>query len=248
MQDAGALDEATDASAKVYWRTLTREAVATARALAATGVHKHWANRLIEFCSWHTCVVSSTEWSNYDALRDHEAAAPEIRTVTRMMKEARAASKPWEMNTKAKMGWHMPYVVNLDGTIPYELAAAAACEVAATELADGDVSVIDVLRKVSVGRCAAVSYNRQETTELDKAVSIYQRLKSSGHMSPFEHVARPMTPYEYDDLFAQPWVEWNEGAQSWVRLGSLHYCGNFQGWVQERKMIRGESDFARVQT
>lgn len=73
------------------------------------------------------------------------------------------------------------------------------------------------LLKASVARCARVSYlnHDQSTPDLKKDVGLYKRLFDSKHMSPFEHQAQPMT---------------NPG----------DWSGNFQGWMQLRKTIKGE--------
>jgi thymidylate synthase ThyX len=70
-------------------------------------------------------------------------------------------------------------------------------------------------RQVSVGRCARVSYLTHDGRRDPQAdMELCDRLAESGHFSPFEHVAMP------------------------VRGGGWN--GNFQGWVQFRKMFRGE--------
>jgi len=154
------------------------------------------------------------------------------------MRDARAASRP---NRLLEGDWHLPYVHNLDGSTPKE-DLDAACEF---DKKTGE-QWIKILRKVSVGRCAAVSYERQEVKNFEKDVARYSSLRGSGHMSPFEHPARPMTLKELD-LFQQPVVIWDEEYQMWRRTGDFtHFLGNVQGWVQERKMILNEHDFSKI--
>ncbi len=75
---------------------------------------------------------------------------------------------------------------------------------------------------ISAGRCARVSYLTHEGARDPRAdFDLAKRLMQSGHMSPFEHAATP-------------------------QLDRPHFCGNFLGWVQLRKTIRHENDFARV--
>jgi len=73
------------------------------------------------------------------------------------------------------------------------------------------------LIKASVARCARVSYmtHDNQNPTLEKDVELYNQLLSSVHMSPFEHPATPMTDPN-------------------------KYSGNFRGWVQYRKTIKGE--------
>jgi hypothetical protein len=78
------------------------------------------------------------------------------------------------------------------------------------------VDSLEVLLKVSAGRCARVSYlTHAGERDLSADVELHDRLISSGHMSPLEHPAQPA-----DD-------EW---------------CGNFHGWRPYRKTIAGEAN------
>lgn len=82
----------------------------------------------------------------------------------------------------------------------------------------GELSVADAIM-VSASCCAQVSYRKLDDS-LEKARDIYERLIESkpAHASPFEHQATPS-------------------------VGRLHYGlnGNFNGWIQNRKLI--ESNF-----
>lgn len=161
-------------------------------------VHKQVANRLLEPFMWHTVIVSSTTWENFWNLRCHPDAQPEIRLIALKMREAVGVSKPAQMGLDE---WHLPLIGDPDR------------EEAASH---------EELVKVSVGRCARVSYlTHAGTRDLSADVTLYERLLESGHMSPMEHVARPMTPAELDA------GEWS---------------GNFQGWLAHRKQIAGEAN------
>ncbi|HET9152997.1 MAG TPA: FAD-dependent thymidylate synthase [Solirubrobacterales bacterium] len=161
-------------------------------------VHKQVANRLLEPFMWHTVIVSSTSWDNFFNLRCHPDAQPEIRLIAMKMREAIERSVPTRLEPDE---WHLPLVGEVEReetTSPEELA------------------------KVSVGRCARVSYLTHDgTRDLAADVALYDRLLESGHMSPMEHVARPMTPTE---------------------LAQSEWSGNFQGWIAHRKLIPGESN------
>ncbi|HEU4706543.1 MAG TPA: FAD-dependent thymidylate synthase [Solirubrobacterales bacterium] len=161
-------------------------------------VHKQVANRLLEPFMWHTVIVSATTWDNFFNLRCHPDAQPEIRLIATKMRDAVERSVP----TRLEPGeWHLPLV----GEPEREEASSA-----------------EELAKISIGRCARVSYlTHAGTRDLSADVALYDRLLESGHMSPMEHVARPMTPEELDHS------EWN---------------GNFQGWIAHRKLIPGESN------
>jgi hypothetical protein len=161
-------------------------------------VHKQVANRLLEPFMWHTVIVSSTTWDNFFNLRCHPDAQPEIRLIAAKMREAFDRSVPTRLEPDE---WHLPLV----GEAEREEASSP-----------------EELAKISIGRCARVSYLTHDgTRDLSADVFLYERLAESGHMSPMEHVARPMTPAE---------------------LQESAWSGNFQGWISHRKLIPGESN------
>ncbi len=165
-------------------------------------VHKQLANRLLEPFMWHTVIVSATEWDNFWHLRAHPDAQPEIRRIAVMMRDA------FEDSTPRRCGaddWHLPLTDDLRIDAP------------------GGPSLEDAI-KVCVGRCARVSYlTHSGQRDLSADITLHDRLLSSGHLSPFEHAARPLTA---DEL---------EAGEGW--------SANFRGWVSYRKGIPGEADF-----
>jgi thymidylate synthase ThyX len=161
-------------------------------------VHKQVANRLLEPFMWHTVIVSATEWENFWNLRCHPDAQPEIRLVAELMRAAVAGSEPAELGVGE---WHLPLV----GTEEREQVAS-----------------LEDLVKISTGRCARVSYlTHAGKRDLGADIQLHDRLLESGHMSPLEHPARPLTPAELER------GEWS---------------GNFRGWRSYRKEIAGENN------
>lgn len=161
-------------------------------------VHKQVANRLLEPFMWHTVIVSATTWSNFWNLRCHPDAQPEIQLVAIKMREAIESSQP---EILGEGEWHLPLIRESDRE---------------------EATSLDELVKISIGRCARVSYLTHAGTRDPSAdVALYDRLLESGHMSPMEHVARPMTAAE---------------------LARGEWCGNFQGWVSHRKLIPSEEN------
>jgi thymidylate synthase ThyX len=161
-------------------------------------VHKQIANRLLEPFMWHTVIVTATDWDNFWNLRCHPDAQPEIRRIATMMKAAIEASDPERLDWGE---WHLPLVHRAD---------------------EEEVASAETLVKVSAGRCARVSYlTHAGKRDLGADVELHDRLLSSGHMSPMEHPARPLTPNELKD------EEWS---------------ANFQGWRSYRKLIPGEAN------
>jgi thymidylate synthase ThyX len=161
-------------------------------------VHKQVANRLLEPFMWHTVIVTATEWENFWNLRCHPDAQPEIKLIATTMRDAVAGSEPAEMGWDE---WHLPLVRDADR--------------------DEAASEQDLV-KISAGRCARVSYlTHSGTRDLAADIGLHDRLIESGHMSPMEHPARPLSPEELD-----------KGERS----------GNFRGWKPYRKTIAGEAN------
>lgn len=258
MQAAEELGDEESRAARHVWTAALDAALREASELARLGVHKQLANRLLEPFLWHTIIVSATEWSNWDALRAHEAAQPGIQVPARMMRDAREASRPVELGYGH---WHMPLV---DGAEIDEPLIGAA---------------IERWKQISVGRCARVSVLTHDgKRDVEEDVALCGRMRAGGHMSPYEHVARPMTPPELtryrrieltlDDgtIVSEPvtpWMELRRVGDEWPVLNGewpkavarmqtiaairdTYFCGNFNGWVQYRKELPHENDFSRL--
>jgi thymidylate synthase ThyX len=171
---------------------------AKSRPEAWLNVHKQVANRLLEPFMWHTVIVTATEWENFWNLRCHADAQPEIRLIAERMRAAAGASEPLELGYDE---WHLPLVRSEDRE---------------------QVDSVGDLIKISAGRCARVSYlTHSGKRDLDADIQLHDRLLESGHMSPLEHPARPLSAEELED------DEW---------------CGNFRGWFSYRKGISGEGN------
>lgn len=125
------------------------------------GIHKQTLNRALEPWLRIRTLVTSTEWENFFKLRIAEDAQPEMRSLALAMKRAGAASNPVEDH------FHTPYVSR-------------------------EPKVLSQNEKNQcIARCARVSYARHDGKEpsLEDDLKLYERLKVSGHMSPFEHCA-----------------------------------------------------------
>jgi thymidylate synthase ThyX len=165
-------------------------------------VHKQLANRLLEPFMWHTVIVTATEWDNFWHLRTHRDAQPEIRRIAVMMRNEWDCSRPL---TCGNDEWHLPLTNDLRPGAP-----------------DG-ASLEDAI-KICVGRCARVSYLTHSGHRDPSAdVALHDRLLSSGHLSPFEHAARPLSADELEV--------------------SGEWSANSRGWISYRKTIPNEADF-----
>ncbi len=184
---------------KLYEDTV-KEASSTGSEHPYLNVHKQLANRLLEPFTWHTVVVTSTEWSNFWALRDNDEAQPEIHKIAHLAHKAYLDSSP---NSLKEGEWHLPFVRE------DEIKHAK--------------NYPEIWKKVSAGRCARVSYETHAGIRDHKAdIVLFERLVNSGHMSPLEHIAEPMS------------------------ASNAGWSGNFKGWRQWRKEFTFEDDFAKV--
>lgn len=180
--------------ARFAWLAAKGRAVDWAKTLLDLGVHKQITNRLLEPFLWHTVIVTATEYDNFFALRTHRDAQPEIREIAVMMERLYCEHEPTEV---PEGFWHLPLV-----------------EDQAALMSDGFTA--EEIRQVSVGRCARVSYLTHDGKRDPRAdIELCRRLRDSGHMSPFEHVARA--------------------------LPMPTTSGNFVGWEQYRKALPGEA-------
>jgi len=233
MQAEHDVEEAEALLAMLIWRKASTNAIESAKLLLEQGIHKQITNRLLEPFNWHTALVTGTEWSNYFNLRDNKDAHPDFRDLAHAMQELYEKGEPIK---RGYQDWHTPLTWDEDLDVFESVERNPS----------GKKIDWDALRcKVSVGRCARVSYLTHDGKRDPQAdVELCERLLASGHMSPFEHVARPMTEYELD-LFKQPKIYWD--GVGWAYAGKeedeyTHFLGNLNGFVQYRKMIPNEGD------
>lgn len=203
MQASEELTPELQEIAKREWLLSRDNAVRSAKNMLDLGVHKQISNRLLEPWSWQTVIVTATEYENFFALRNHADAAPEIQVIAEMMETLYRSEKPTLLNAK---DWHLPLTDDFN-----ELQQQF---------------TLEQIVLISVGRCARVSYLTHDGKRDPIAdIELANRLLASGHMSPFEHVARPMTK---------------------VELNKKELFSNFEGWVQYRKLIKNEDNFRKV--
>lgn len=156
-------------AAKIQWSAALGDALYRARQLANTGAHKQIVNRLLEPFSHITVVCSSTDWSNFLALRDHPDAEPHMQVLAR---EVRKALDNAEVQELQPGEWHLPFVSALES----------------------EFHSVEECKMLSVARCASASYKTVDGFDmtLARAANIYIKLRESDpiHASPFEHVAQ----------------------------------------------------------
>ena len=207
------------AKAEMVWEKLVKQTKKAVDELNALGVHKQWANRPLEWFGFIDVLISSTDWNNFFALRDDEAAQPEIESVAKTIKQLLADSKPKLLKPGQ---WHLPYIEDADfETVKNHITLNGTLRKVPT-----DAEIIDYLKKISVARCARLSIRPFDgDSTIEKELARYEKLMVSRpvHASPAEHIATPDL-FSFGDWFAYGW----QNKEDW---------GNFYGWRQYRKMI-----------
>lgn len=213
MQARDVLSQSDQNDATAEWLTACAHAINQAKRMADLGVHKQIVNRILEPFSHISVVVTSTNWSNFFGLRRHEDAEPHIRMLADAMWEAMKASHP---EPKTPGDWHLPYIKEED----YELTWKADPVVIELMNRSREQTIMPALLKMSVARCARVSYlNHDGTRNIHKDIELYEKLVGSTplHASPAEHQASPDPSGRY-----------------------AHKYGNLKGWIQYRKTLPNE--------
>jgi hypothetical protein len=215
--------------AREQWRAAAYEVAYCAEQMAAFGLHKQIANRVLEPFLWAHGVITATEWDNFFGLRLHEDAQPEFRALANAMWDARKASTP----TPLRPGeWHLPYV-SAEDIMQSRVASGFVNREEAHTLYGSFPRGVELRSshsaiKMSVARCARASlksFDTDKRSTLDEDLATYAKLNIPGteHYDP----ARPIhaSPAEH------------QGSPSDNKL----LWGNFVGFAQYRKMLPGES-------
>ena len=205
MQGGAALTGDQHDQAVASWLSARDMAVIWAKTLADLEVHKQYANRILEPFAHITVVLSGTDFNNFFALRCHEAAQPEIRVLAEQMYVAMQVNEP---DTLKYGEWHLPFITQKEKDVG---------------LHEGSVKIgpltNDDLVKMSVARCARVSYLTHEgkSPTFAEDLALYDRLVGAApiHASPAEH-------------------------QASAALGG-HRSGNLVGFLQYRKTLPNEN-------
>lgn len=240
------------------WLEARDQAIGQAIRLNQLGITKQVVNRLLEPFMWHTVLVTGTEWENFFALRDNEAAEIHMQDLAHKMLEAYNTSTPQLLKGGE---WHIPFGDKIDESILTKLFEDKSTGFSG----DGD-EIEEAKIKIATARCARVSYNNFDgSDDYEKDILLHDRLSESGHWSPFEHCARSMTREEYlgynhtssvnYDKFkanSKDYHRKNVMDDGWLELASYDndkiakqlysgWCGNFRGFIQYRKMFSGEN-------
>lgn len=184
------------------WRKAAQDAATLAQSMADIGLHKQVVNRIIEPFLWVTGIVTSTEWDNWDQLRRHKDAQPEIHQLACRIHEARSSSVPIELSGGQ---WHLPYITEGEQHTVY------------FDNHEHDYT----LQKISAARCCRVSYLKHDQTvpSVEEDLALFDRLAGSVpiHASPLEHQASPL--YSHKDSHLQG------NFKGWIQFRKLFESG-----------------------
>lgn len=200
-----------EAQARRLWITSANSAVDNVEAIAATNLHKQWANRLLEPYLFVHGVITADVFRNFYFLRRALDAQPEFKVLADLMYKAACDSKPKFLSPGE---WHLPYVNDQDIDWVHDHRFN---------------DPVSALQRMSVARVARVSINPHDGTRIDrdKDFHLHDDLLTNKHMSPFEHQAT-----------ADKWIParfWRRG-----RWENPQLHGNFGSYIQYRKTIPDE--------
>lgn len=236
MQAFEELSEDQRSDAIFIWNQAASSAATYAEMLRRGQVHKQIVNRILEPFTHIRVVVTSTSWTNFYGLRDHEDAQPEIRELAQAMRKAHNESTPRAL---PQGEWHLPYIAHIDRVGAYNYCKHQRI----TRDEPSREEVYGLLLKVSAARCARASYNNFEgrPSTIEEDLGLFAKLVEDQpiHASPTEHQATPML---FGDKFInnQNPLTWEQGVTSMDREGNL-YSGNLLDFIQFRKLIPGET-------
>lgn len=155
--------------------------------------------------------------------------------LAEVMWDAMNESTPKELKAGE---WHIPFGDQMDEDRLYKVAYDLHGDHASFKY-DESWKI-----KVATARCARVSYmNFDGSDDYEKDIALYDRLAASGHMSPFEHVAKAMTREEYDTYYSGILTDYTSTMEGYSPQdpNAQGWCGNFRGFIQMRKMIPNEN-------
>ena len=217
MQGIDASDDVDfQAKSTEAWLKAKDRAMESASDLLALGIHKQDANRLLEPFMWHTVITTATSWANFFTLRVHPLAHPAIQTIATMMADTMVASQPKLLQDSE---WHLPYITfaEINLVIAYYDRSLNIDEAEKT------------LLKMSVARCARVSYLRQSVpSSIEKDIELHDRLVGADpkHSSAAEHQAMADPEVKSSGNFDGGWLQYrhtlpNESSKEFIWKGVI---------------------------
>ena len=191
---------------KRSWVAAAFDAAYWAEKMLNNNCHKQIVNRLLEPYTHINVICTGVEsaYLNFFGLRLDKTAQPEMKLLAEAMWQQWNERKPAIFHFGV---WHLPLITPDD----YDRSGGIEIETA---------------KKISVGRCAHVSYGT-DLLPIEKAIRLHDFLLTNRHFSPFEHQATPDVEY------------WNNNNDFGWRNSDQH--GNLTGWKQYRKQLPNEN-------
>lgn len=226
-------------AANVAWYKGFEYAVSIVGELQELEIHKQNANRLLEPWMHIRIILTGTEFDNWFALRAHPDAQPEIQELARAMQVAFEGSIPKYLGVGE---WHIPFGDDID---ELELARHNSYAPVSSNIPEFCKHAKELHLKVSVARCARISYNNIDGSKGNVAgdLELFDKLitQEPAHYSPTEHIAKVPTEDEFIDNF-DACSAYDHGRKKWYWRISK-YNSNLIGWIQLRKILEAKEDF-----
>lgn len=215
MGEGAPLSEDDSIQANHAWGYAARACANVSEELAGLNVHKHHANRPMDWIAPISFIFTSCNAGieNFLKLRLPYGVQPELRFIASRAQELYDTSEPKVLEPG---DWHLPFITQEDWDEHRDVTA---------------------LRIISAARCARTSYARMGEVfpfEKDREL-VYDRLVKYGHWSPLEHQAMALSVAQVQN---DRWDYYVTGEQS--ILSNFHPC-----WKQWRKLFRDESGAKR---
>lgn len=170
MQARGEISPEAKARARELWLQGAKDAIALARELAKTGLHKQNCNRVLEPYAHMVVLATINDYHNFFKQRAHPDAQPEFMVLAYRMLDKFLKSDPVRRNWG---DWHVPF---------------------GDRIPEGFEFPTDHLR-IATARSARLSY---ATFDGDinpaKDFELHDDLLNNHHWSPFEHCAKAEEP------------------------------------------------------
>lgn len=185
-------------------------------------IHKQHLGRYSEPFMWtEVCATANEEWfQDVVRQRDNEHAQPEFQIIGHHLGIILSSGVKYDLLSKDE--WHTPFLTAEETQILRQ---------SPKENGTGDFTSWEGTKSywcaISAARSARVSYlNQYGTRDLKADVELYTRLLTDGHLSPLEHVVRPIDMLENDIYF---------------KSGEGLFCGPYKGFRSLRSIVlRGE--------
>ncbi len=193
MQAFAELEGTQRSQAESLWLHARDEAVRMAYGMVSLGLHKQIINRILQPWMWTQTIITSTSWTNFRGLRCHPMAEPHMHKTADVIMAAVDGSTPERLEYG---DWHLPYVIDDDWE----------------DRLMGSRSMAELI-KLSVGRCARVSYLTHDGKRDPAAdIALHDRLMVQVplHASPAEHQAQATQGLTQSGNLRGEWLQYRK--------------------------------------